>query len=930
MQNSKLMDNNLVNRDCVAFEHHNFDNWQQELLELRKQVASLEQNLQQRDRLFAGFTSATRCLLTINDYNQSINEALAALGQATLVDRIYIFRNHSDSETGELLMSQVWEWVAQGITPEIDNPQLQNLSYKEFFPSWQQKLAQGELICGLINDFPEQERLIFESQNILSILVAPIIIQGKFWGFIGFDNCTIKHLWSEEEQSIIEAAVSCLAGAITRQQITNQWQESQHFLQLVMDNIPQLILWKDRNSVYLGCNQNTAQVAGFKSPEEIVGKTDYDLPWTPEEADWYCECDRLVMDSGQPQLHIIETQQQADGRKAWLDTCKIPLRDAQGNVIGILVTIEDITERKQAEYQLQNLKQELEKRFIERTAQLRKVVKQMKQEMHAHKQTETALSQSKSQLQAIINNAPAIIYLKDLFGNYLLVNREFEKVFNLSQEEIIGKTDDHILPQEVAAQIRENEDKAIAAGKALRWEESINLEDSLHTYLAIKFPLFDSFGRVYATCGISTDITENKQAELELAKLSLVASQTDNGVVITDSKGLTEWVNEGFTRITGYDFEQMCGQKPGAILQGDLTDSHTVDNISQALQAKKSFTGEILNYHKNGQPHWISLSINPIFDENRELTQFIAIQKDISQRKQAEAKLRDRTQELENALKELRQTQLQMIQSEKMSSLGQMVAGIAHEINNPVNFIHGNLEPTQEYVSDLLKLIEIYQEHFPETPEEILKEIEAIDLDFLKSDVPKILESMRLGTKRIHDIVLSLRNFSRLDEAEFKQVDIHEGIDSTLLILQNRLNNNQIEVIKEYNQIPLVECYPGQLNQVFMNTLTNAIESLEENIRNQKKYQTKTKTPQVHINTELKDDWVKIKIADNGNGMTNSIKDKIFDPFFSTKPVGKGTGLGLSISYQIIIDQHGGSFYCESLPEEQTTFVIEIPLCQAN
>lgn len=923
------MDNNLINRDCVAFDHNNFDNWQQELLALREQVASLEQNLQQRDRLFAGFTNATRCLLTINDYHQSINKALAALGQATLVDRIYIFRNHSDSETGELFMSQVWEWVAQGITPEIDNPQLQNLSYREFFPSWQQKLAQGQSICGLVKDFPEQERFILESQDIRSILVMPITIQGQFWGLIGFDDCKRERVWLEEEKSILEAAVSCFAGAITRQKITAQWQESQQFLQLVMDNIPQLILWKDRNLVYLGCNQNTAQVAGFKSPEEIVGKTDYDLPWTPEEADWYRECDRLVMDSGQPQLHIIETQQQIDGRKAWLDTCKIPLRDPQDHVVGILVTIEDITERKQAEDKLQNLKQELEKRFVERTSQLRKVVKHMKQEMRDRKQTETALSQSQAQLQAIINNAPAIIYLKDLAGNYLLVNREFEKVLNLSQEEIIGKNDYHFLTQEVADQIREHEHQAIAAGQALRWEESITLEDSVHTYIAIKFPLFDSFGRVYATCGISTDITENKQVEVELAKLSLVASQTDNGVVITDRKGLTEWVNEGFTRITGYDIEHMRGQKPGAILQGNLTDSHTVDNISQALQANKSFAGEIINYHKNGQHYWISLSINPIFDDNGKLTQFVAIQKDISQRKQAEAKLHDRTQELENTLKELRQTQLQMIQSEKMSSLGQMVAGIAHEINNPVNFIHGNLAPTQEYISDLLKLIELYQKYFPETPEEIVEEIEFIDLDFLKSDLPKILESMRLGTKRIREIVLSLRNFSRLDEAEFKRVDIHEGIDSTLLILQNRLNNNQIEIIKEYTQLPLVECYPGQLNQVFMNILTNAIESLEESIKSHKEYHKKAKMPQVCITTELKDDWLQVKIADNGKGITEEIKDKIFDPFFSNKPVGKGTGLGLSISYQIIIDQHGGSLYCESLPEEQTTFVIEVPLCQA-
>jgi PAS domain S-box-containing protein len=281
---------------------------------------------------------------------------------------------------------------------------------------------------------------------------------------------------------------------------------------------------------------------------------------------------------------------------------------------------------------------------------------------------------------------------------------------------------------------------------------------------------------------------------------------------------------------------------------------------------------------------------------------------------------------LELALQELGNTQTQLIQTEKMSSLGQMVAGIAHEINNPVNFIYGNITPTNEYVQDLLTLIELYQKYYPKPNQEIQTCIANIDLDFLKEDLPKILSSMKLGANRIREIVLSLRNFSRLDEAEMKQVDIHEGIDSTLLILQNRLkdkpNNPGIKVIKKYGNLPLVECYAGQLNQVFMNILNNAIDALDDSSLQQ------IRKSQICISTEIVDSNIMIRIADNGTGMTEEVKQKIFDPFFTTKPVGSGTGLGMSISYQIIVQKHGGELECVSTLGEGTEFIISIPVRQ--
>ncbi|RUR79730.1 DUF3365 domain-containing protein [Chlorogloeopsis fritschii PCC 9212] len=304
-----------------------------------------------------------------------------------------------------------------------------------------------------------------------------------------------------------------------------------------------------------------------------------------------------------------------------------------------------------------------------------------------------------------------------------------------------------------------------------------------------------------------------------------------------------------------------------------------------------------------------------------------------------EQKVAERTAALENALNELKTTQTQLIQTEKMSSLGQLVAGVAHEINNPINFIHGNVAHLDGYTQNLLEIIQLYQSQYPHPISTIKDKIAEFDLAFMSEDLLKLLSSMKVGTERIREIVKSLRNFSRLDEAEIKEANIHEGIDSTLLILQNRLHQpgcSQIEVIKNYGNLPLIECYPGSLNQVFMNILANAIDALEEALgtrdwglgRTFPNPQFPVLNPQISIQTEMQGNFVSIHIADNGQGMTEEVCKRVFDPFFTTKPVGKGTGMGLSISYQIITKNHKGRLECFSTLGEGTEFVIQIPICQ--
>ena len=304
----------------------------------------------------------------------------------------------------------------------------------------------------------------------------------------------------------------------------------------------------------------------------------------------------------------------------------------------------------------------------------------------------------------------------------------------------------------------------------------------------------------------------------------------------------------------------------------------------------------------------------------------------------AQATLEQRVEERTEAL---RTAQAQMVQSEKMSSLGQMVAGVAHEINNPVGFIYSNISYATSYVEDLLALIKVVRDEFPECwdSEAIAEQVDEIDLAFLEKDVMKVLGSMQVGADRIKEIVLSLRTFSRLDEAELKHTDLQEGLESTLTILGHRLKASPervaIEVVRDYGALPLVKCYAGQLNQVFMNLIANAIDALEEALdaghppfpvdeQDGGDIQAPP-TPRITIATQQKNHQCVITVSDNGPGIPAEVCDRIFDPFFTTKPVGKGTGMGLAISYQIVTDKHGGQLTCTSAPDQGTTFTIQIP-----
>jgi len=502
---------------------------------------------------------------------------------------------------------------------------------------------------------------------------------------------------------------------------------------------------------------------------------------------------------------------------------------------------------------------------------------------------------------------------------------------------------------------------AISEGKPYKEELRILHPGGKIRYIEVRGEaFFNETGEVIQLLGTVMDITERKQVEAALK----ISEERFYLAFEGSAMGLWDWnVNKGevyfnarWKTMLGYEVEEI---ENSFASWEKLLDPEDLQRAKSALNAH--FEGQSPVYEvefrmltKSGEWKWI-LAQGKVMerDVSGKPLRMTGTHIDISDRKQALATLllseqrsREKSQQLKKTLSQLKSAQSQLIQSEKMSTIGQMVAGVAHEINNPVSFIYSNITPARRYAHDLLNLISTYQQYYPAPVTEVAEEIDKIEIDFIAEDFPKILDSMQAGARRIKQIVLDLRNFSRLDEKDIKLVDIHEGIESTLVFLQHRLKAlrkaGEIQVIKEYGNLPKIECYPAQLNQVFMNLLSNAIDACEESLVISHSSlvnniptvtndfgQMFDKNPQIRISTEInRDNQVVVRIADNGPGISREVQSKMFDPFYTTKPVGSGTGLGLSISYQIVKESHGGELMCHSEVGQGAEFAIALPISQ--
>ncbi|GAB1540235.1 hypothetical protein NUACC21_29040 [Scytonema sp. NUACC21] len=556
-------------------------------------------------------------------------------------------------------------------------------------------------------------------------------------------------------------------------------------------------------------------------------------------------------------------------------------------------------------------------------------------DISSRKAAEAALRESEAKFRSIIENANDLIFISNLEGEVSYISPSYALDTGYSLEEMAEQSFLRLIhPEDLP--ICKNAFSLIAGGKAsvTGLEYRFRYKDGNYGWFSTNIAAVrDIDGQVLDLIGIARDITALKKAHKEQARYMALLEAATDIIAIADAEGHSIYLNKAGQDILGIPAEKGDGLHISEVMVPSQLKRLQTQILPTAIK-QGIWSGESIFRSGDGREMPVSQVIVAHKGENGEVEFFSTIARDITARKQAEILLAQQAKDLEQTLQELERTQAQMIQSEKMSSLGQMVAGVAHEINNPVNFIHGNVVYACEYIEDILQLVRLYQDCYPNPVAQIQQMIEAIDLEFIQEDLAKLLNSMKVGTQRIREIVQSLRTFSRLDEAECKTADIHEGIDSTLMILNSRLKAQPtrpaIKLIQNYGQLPLVECYPGQLNQVFMNVLVNAIDALEDRDQRRTFEEIQQNPSTICITTELlqSEKRVRIRIGDNGFGIPESIKNRIFDPFFTTKAVGKGTGLGMSISYQIITERHRGTLSYTSSVEHGTEFVIQIPITQ--
>jgi PAS domain S-box-containing protein len=668
------------------------------------------------------------------------------------------------------------------------------------------------------------------------------------------------------------------------------------FRRLIEDAEDILAVWGlDGNLTYLSPSFQTQ--LGFV-PGEWLGKS-FEALVHPEDLENCWKANQEVIETSKPRSNIKFRHRHQDGRWIWMSINVSPIKDEKGQVTAFQGILRSIDEAKRLEQQI--------------------------------------LAQQ-ARFESFFDGSTVGLAMLDEHLRFVQLNNALAEMHGLPAAAHLGKSVGEILPDLAPMLIPAMQDILKTGVPCLAHEvvgEIPGQPGILHAWLASYYPLRDEHCQICGLCCVVINIDDRKNAEAELQLREQQIRSINNyvpGMIYQYQTNLQtgeitlNYLSPGAAELYEMPIEIMQANPTlswSMICPEDL--EHMQASVEQSVQNAAPWFDEFRIITPSGRTKWIR-GQSEAAEAPAGFSIHNGVMIDITDRKAAEATLQQYADCLEQTLEELRRTQTQVIQSEKMSSLGQLVAGIAHEINNPVNFIHGNLSHMHQYTQEMLELIELYQQTYPNSTTAIATKIAEIDLEFLNQDLKNILTSMQSGTERIREIVKSLRLFSRLDEAEVKSVNIHDGIDSALMILDSRLkgsvDGSDIQVIKKYGALPEIECFAGQLNQVFMNILLNAIDALD--------HQPKSDRSICIITEIIEGNDVAIRIKDNGCGIEESLRPQVFDPFFTTKPVGKGTGMGMSIAYQIITETHKGTLSFQSVLGEGTEFVVQIPIAHTT
>jgi len=693
------------------------------------------------------------------------------------------------------------------------------------------------------------------------------------------------------------AVVAVLREVTAAHRAAEALRESEWQYRLLAENSSDMISRHDPSGVYLYVSPASRALVGFE-PGALLGRSPYEFIHPDDLA----EVHRVhsVMLAATDTFTVAFRGRRREGSYVWLESTTRAVRDPEtGRVAEIQCATRDITRRKQVEQELR---------------------------------------ESRELLQAVLENSPALVYIKDADGRFLLVNRRFEAVTGLSRREAVGRTDGDMLPPDMAEALRANDLKVAEARGPLEFEESVPQEDGPHTFLSVKFPLFDREGAVYAVCGISTDITPRQRAEAALREQSeVLRSILDNmadAVAVADESAELVVFNPAAERMFGTG---VLGTTPAdwqvryGLFLPDAVTPFPPDDMPLARAVRGEATNDVEMFVRHDdRPDGAYILINgrPLRDEDGRPRGGVVVCRDITERKSTEQQLRSHNRQLRDyaesertAHEALKHAEVQLVQAEKLTALGQMVAGVAHEINNPLAFVSNNVAVLQRDVAALRQLLTYYRQtdpvlaaHAPDLLAPVVALAEEMDLPYTLENLDRLTERSREGLRRIQQIVKDLRDFARLDDGDLQAADLNVGVTSTVNIIHGRATKHSVGLTADLRPLPPVTCYPGKINQVVMNLLANAIDACGPGGK-------------VAVRTEPEPGGggVLIHIEDNGAGIPPGVRARIFDPFFTTKPVGQGTGLGLSISYGIVKAQ-GGTIAVESEPGKGSRFTVRLPL----